>query len=535
MAKASAKPTLKITSRVLAGVLALSLSSCDFAPNYKRPTYALPNGWKGQGILEDAKPSAPSLTMEWWKMWHDPVLDKLEKQLLEQNTTLKEAQERVTQARDVAKESESRLFPQMTGAGGMSQNRGSKKRLFYSGYGVNYESNESYSAAATWEPDFWDYIRNQTHMYKNLAQQTAAEYALTRLLLEAELADTYIAIRSLDAQIAVYTDSIKYFKAAVEITRLRQGGSIGAGLDVSRSENQLYSSQGAQQKLIGERQVLEHALAILVNEIPRNFTLKPSKAAEIPMKYVGVKVNIPSELLQRRPDVAMAERRMAAISRSIGVSRAAFFPHITLSASGGFMDGGFDLTNLSNAMWRAAVQFVEPIFTGGQRRAALQRSWSQYRESVDSYRTVVLGAFADVEDGISETHFYRSEQKRLKQAVNAALRAQSMTLALYTGGVSNYLDALVAQQDALSSRLLEVKANARQLQSTVRLVRALGGGWNEKLMPTVKQIDPFNTFNYSATDHPRKLSDVPTNPTDPLKDTSASEHKEKHHHHHSKH
>ena len=496
---------------LLAGGLSFFLASCNLAPKYRTPHFIYPDGWEGKGIMGNAKPADAVVRGEWWKLFHDPQLDELEDRLNAYNPDLQAAAEVFTQERDIARETESRLYPQLAGGAQMSRNKQSEGRLFLrrSNNTPIYESNVAYSGAATWEPDFWDAIRNQTHMQKNLAQAGAAEYALTRLSLQAELASNYMALRGIDAQLAVYDDSIRYFRTAVEITRLRQGGAIGAGLDVSRAENELYSAQAAKSYLLATRQVQEHAIAVMVNMVPASFHIQPIRDFRLHFDTIRVKEGIPSTLLERRPDVAMSERQMAAAARAIGVSRAAFYPHITISATGGFEDSGFDLASISKAFWRVAVQAVEPLFTGGMRRAALQRAWSQYRERVDAYRATVLAAFQDVEDGLSQTALYHQERLQQHQAVDAALRTQNMTMALYTGGLTNYLDALVAQQDALKARLLEVQAQTRQVQATVRLIRALGGGWSSTLLPDIKSIDPIGPLQYEGLHHARPAGEVP--------------------------
>ncbi|MUG90618.1 efflux transporter outer membrane subunit [Bombella sp. ESL0385] len=493
------------------GGLSLCLTSCDLAPHYHTPHFIYPDGWAGKGIMGDAQPADAIERGQWWTLFHDPQLDDLEKRLEAYNPDLQAAAEVFTQERDIARETESRLYPQLAGGAQMSRNKQSEGRLFLrrSNNTPIYESNVAYSGAATWEPDFWDAIRNQSHMQKNLAQAGAAQYALTRLSLQAELASNYVTLRGIDAQLAVYDDSIRYFRTAVEITRLRQGGAIGAGLDVSRAENQLYDAEAAKSDLMAARQIEEHAIAVMVNMVPASFHIEPIKDIRMHFGTIRVQSGLPSTLLERRPDVAVSERQMAAAARAIGVSRAAFYPHIVISATGGFEDSGFDLASISRAFWQIAVQAVEPLFTGGMRRAALQRAWSQYRERVDAYRATVLGAFQDVEDGLSETGLYHQEQLQQHQAVEAALRTQAMTMALYTGGLSNYLDALVAQQDALKARLLEVQAQMKQVQATVRLIRALGGGWSDKLLPDIKSIDPIGPLQYKGLHHARPAGEVP--------------------------
>ncbi len=495
---------IRRSGAALGAVLMASLSACDLSPDYKPTQFLYPNGWGGKGVLVDGKPSDGQPRGDWWTMFHDPQLDALEARLLQSNPDLQAQAEAFTQARDVARETEAQLYPQFNGSAGGTKNRTSATRLWRARGATSalYESSEFYSGAATWEPDFWDRIRNQSHLQKNLAQASAADYANSRLSLQAELASDYLGLRGLDAQYAVYDDSIRYYRTAVQITRLRQSGAIAAGLDVSRAENQLYSTMAAQSNVVAQRQVLEHAIAVLVNTVPASFHVPQENSQFLRFHTVQVDAGIPSQLLERRPDIAESEREFAASSRAIGVSRAAFYPNVTFSASGGFMNNGFDLANMANSMWSYGVQAVEPLFTGGLRRAALQRAWSQYRQNADNYRATVLAAFQEVEDGLSQTREFHRQQMQQAEAVAAALRTQRMTMALYTGGLTNYLDVVVAQQAALTARIDEVQAQTTQLQATVRLIRALGGGWDRSQLPSIKEIEPFHALQYDNLHRP---------------------------------
>lgn len=488
------------------------LSGCDLAPKYEAPKFIYPDGWKGKGVLVDGKPADDVPKGKWWEVFHDPQLNALEEKMLASNPDLQAQAEIFTQSRDIARETEAQLAPQLNGSAGMSNNKTSLTRL-WRGSNANSPTTESsvfYSGAATWEPDFFSRIRNSTRMQKNMAQASAADYANLRLMLEAELASNYLGLRGLDAQYAVYDDSISYYQTAVKITRLRQAGAIAAGLDVSRAENQLFATMAAQSNVRAQRQVLEHAIAVMVNTVPGSFHITPAKGPSLPYATLRIPAGLPSQLLERRPDIASAERNLAANSRAIGVARAAFYPDVTFSLNGGFMNNGFDLASLGNSMWSYGVQAVEPLFTGGLRRAALQRAWAQYRESADHYRSTVLSAFQDVEDGLSQTTAFADQQRQQTEAVDAALRTQRMTMSLYTGGLTNYLDVVVAQQAALVARVDAVQAQTIQLQASVRLIKALGGGWDRAALPSVKSIDPFGVLQYDGLHHPRPAGDVDT-------------------------
>jgi outer membrane protein TolC len=213
-----------------------------------------------------------------------------------------------------------------------------------------------------------------------------------------------------------------------------------------------------------------------------------------------VPVGVPSSLLQRRPDIASAERQMASKNAGIGVSRAAFYPNITLSANAGFEDAGFGLLSLSNSLWMIGASAVVPLFEGGLRRAELQRSWSQYAQTRDNYRSLVLSAFQEVEDGLALTANQQAQAQQQSQAVTEAGKAQTLTLQLYVGGLTNYLDALVAQQTELTARTTEVQVEVSRLQASVGLIRALGGGWSTADLPSEDRVLPFGPLDYADSD-----------------------------------
>ena len=320
--------------------------------------------------------------------------------------------------------------------------------------------------------------------------------------LQAELADDYIALRGLDRQLAIYHASIAYYEQAVRITMQRLQGRIGAALDVARARGQLNSTQALLNGAVGNRAVLQHAIAVLVNVNPSSFSI-PEAAAER-LTAPAVPVGVPSSLLQRRPDIAGAERQMASANAEIGVSRAAFYPNITLSANAGFEAAGFGLASLPNSLWMIGASAVMPLFEGGLRRAELQRSWSQYAQTRDNYRSIVLSAFQEVEDGLALTTNLQAQAQQQSQAVAEAGKAQTLTLQLYVGGLTNYLDALVAQQTELTALTTEVQVEVSRLQASVGLIRALGGGWSTADLPSEDGVLPFGPLDYAGNDrHPR--------------------------------
>ncbi|MFT8420018.1 MAG: efflux transporter outer membrane subunit [Gluconacetobacter sp.] len=491
------------------GVL-VGVAGCDMAPAYHPDHFVFPDNWKGEGTVRYAAPNEAALRGDWWTLLGDPILNRLEEQANRVNPDLQVAAETFTQARDMAAEAQAGLYPQVSANAGMGKYKGSQHRLWrgHGATGPTYMSSEQYSGTATWEPDFWSAIRNRKRMRTQQAQERAADYAVMRLSTDAELASDYIAIRGLDAQDAVYRDSIRTYKLAVQITQMRQAGAIAAGLDVSRAENQLYATEAQETDLLARRAVLEHAIAAFVGVAPAAFHLEPENQMRFP--DVAVPMLLPSALLERRPDVAAAEREMAQANRAIGVSRAAFYPNVSVNAMTGFMDNGFTLADLSNSMYSYAVQAVMPLFQGGLRRAELQRTWSQYRQAEDNYRGTVLQAFQDVEDGLTMTGQLRAELAQQHRSVQAAMRTQGMTMALYTGGLTNYLDVVVAQIAALTARIAEVQVETRRHQATVALIRALGGGWTRTQLPSDKSIMPFAPLQYDGLRVPKEAGGIAT-------------------------
>jgi outer membrane protein, multidrug efflux system len=491
----------------MAVLLAVSaLAGCDLAPTYHAPAMVLPASYTGTGPFVKAVPSDQLQRGPWWQMFGDPQLDSLEEQLDKANPDLAAARETWQQARDAVAEARSGLFPELGMNAFTSENRESHHTLFHSGGGPYQEQSNGWGGAASWQPDFWGETRNLTREASRNAQGTAAALADARLSLEMELASDYMAIWGFDKQHEVYAQTIKAYKTAVSITQMRLADQISSGLDVARAQNQLASAQAADTEVLAQRSVLEHAVAALVGANPIDFRLAalPRQNYAVP----SVPVSVPSLLLQRRPDIAQAERTMAAANAAIGVSRAAFYPNIRLSASAGFEDTGLGLASLPNALWAVGAAAMMPLFEGGLRRAQLQASWSSFDQAGDRYRSTVLQAFREVEDDLSLTDRLATEAQQQEAALQAAMKVQQISLSLYTEGLDNYLNVTVAQIAALSAQIAEVQVQTRRLQTSVALIGALGGGWSIDQLPTPEQTVPFGPLARVT----RAASDAAANP-----------------------
>ena len=469
------------------------LSGCDLAPVYHTPQMMLPADYRGSGPFVRANPQDQLARGPWWQIFNDPDLDRLEKELDAANPDLQAAEETYTQARDVVGEAESGLYPQLDTQTFVSENKESVHTLFHSDTTPNQQPSNGYGGAATWEPDFWDEIRNTAKRAKASAQGTAALVASARLSLEIELANDYMATHGLDTEHAAYQQATAFYEKAVKITQMRFAGKISSGLDVERADNQLSSAQAQDTEVQAQRAVLEHAIAVLAGENPTTFRLPVRTDEQIALPEIPA--GVPSELLQRRPDIAQAERAMAAANAAIGVSRAAFYPNIRLNAMAGFEDTGFALASLPNTLWAMGASAMLPLFEGGLRKAQVQASWSQFAQTGDNYRATVLTAFRQVEDNLVLTSKLATEAAQQQAALQAAVKVQNISMSLYRDGLDNYLNVTVAQIAALTAQITEVQVQTRRLQTAVALTGALGGGWTTANLPTPDQTIPFNPLS----------------------------------------
>jgi efflux transporter, outer membrane factor (OMF) lipoprotein, NodT family len=497
-------------------LLLLSLAACsdlfpaaDLAPTYQPPEYVVPATWHGASPFVEANPSDTELRPDWWQLFDDPVLTTLIEQAMAANPDLEAAAERFVQARDMMMKARSQYLPRLGLGFGASDNRASVNALFFPRDIAQQASSVSLGGLASWEPDFWSALRNATRIETYRAEERAAEYGLARLSLQAEIGTNYFLLRGYDAQIAIYTQSIDLYRRSLNIVKAQFAGAIASALDVARVESLLFSTETQLARVQGQRQVTEQAIAILVNMAPTNFTVKPVN--EIRVVSFTLPRTLPSTLLERRPDIAKMERQMAQASRAIGIARAAFFPNVSFRAGGGFEDVGFNLISLANSFWSYGATISMPLFQAGFRRAQLQQSWSAYRETEDRYRSTVLNAFREVENNLSLTGQLTLAANRQDAAVGATFKAQNLTTELYQGGLASSLELIYAQVATLTARIESVQIKSELLQSSVALVRALGGGWNRNQLPKDDQIQPFGTFQYVNLNKPAPLKGIDVN------------------------
>ena len=442
------------------------------------PEYVVPVSWHGSSPFVEAKPSDGELRPDWWKLYDDPVMDSLVEQAMAANPNLQAAAERFVQARDMMMTARSQYCPRLGLGFGASDNRASENALFFPRDISQFGTSVSVGGLASWEPDFWSALRNATRIETYRAEERAADYGLARLSLQAEIGANYWTLRGYDAQIAIYSQSIVLYKRSLDIVKAQFAGAIASALDVARVESLLFTTEAQLAKVQGQRQVTEQAIAILVNMAPASFTIKP--VDDLRVANFTIPRTIPSTLLERRPDIAGMERQMAQASRAIGIARAAFYPNVTFRAGGGFEDVGFNLISLANSFWSYGA-------------------------------TVSLPLFREVENNLSLTNQLTLAANRQDAAVGATFKAQNLTTELYQGGLASSLELIYAQVATLTARIESVQIKADLLQSSVALIRALGGGWNRNQLPTDEQIQPFGTFQYVNLDKPPAVGGIDVN------------------------
>lgn len=465
-----------IRRAVALSFLALLLGGCSVGPNYQRPSTEVPPAYKETGNFKEAQPSDAIAKGKWWEVYDDPQLNSLEEQIAVSNQSLKAAQEQFLQARAALRIARAGYYPNLSvnpSAAGYRQSQ--NKTLFSQGETVTYPD-YLIPVDASWEPDVWGRVRRSVEASRSELQATAADLANVNLSLQAELAMDYFQLRGLDSQKKLLDSTVDSYQKALELTQSRYKGGIASAVDVAQAQTQLETTRAEDQDVEVQRAAFEHSIAVLIGKPPADFSQPASPLSGPPP---AIPPGLPSELLERRPDIAAAERRMQESNAQIGVARAAYFPQFTLGAGGGFESSA--ISNLlagPSGFWSLAGSAAELIFDGGQRRGLNEQARSAYRESVDNYRQTTLGAFQEVEDNLAALNILETEAKTEEGAVAAAQHSLDLSNTRYRGGVASYLEVTTAESVALGDEVTSVEILTRRVVASVLLIKALGGGWN---------------------------------------------------------
>ncbi len=464
--------------RVAALGLCALLAACSLAPPLAIPDVPIAADYKERAPWTDARPSDAMPRERWWTQFGDSELDALQERLVQNSPDLDAAFARYQQAQALADQNRSALFPALSTNANVQRDRQAELRPLRV---LGPSSPDQYGSATLglqldYEFDLWGRIRNAVAAGKANEAAARGDLESARLSLQAQLADSYIALRGLDREKALLDDAVGAYAKALDLTTTRHDGGVASGLDVARAQTQLDTTRSQAEQSLAQRALLEHAIAALVGESPSNFTIVP-RLADIALPVVPS--GVPSLLLQRRPDIAAAERRIAAANASIGVARAAFYPSVTLSGSGGYQSSDIgNFINAPNTFWAIGPSLFLSLFDAGRRQAEVDRTRAVLEENSARYRGVVLGAFQQVEDNLALLNHYRTAADSERSGVDAAQRALDFATLRYREGAVNYLEVVIAQTAALQSRRSALTLDTLQRRASVQLIRALGGGWS---------------------------------------------------------
>jgi NodT family efflux transporter outer membrane factor (OMF) lipoprotein len=470
------------------------VAGCSFAPKYQRPSVQTPAAFKESApdhpemtnIWKVAQPSDAVLRGKWWAMYNNAELNALEEQVAVSNQNVAAAFANFLSARAVVKEARSQLFPTLAANPGVTRSRQALGTRFGSTSGAVTFSDYSLPLDATWQLDLWGRVRNTVKANAYEAQATSADVENTRLTAQAELAADFLQLRAQDSLKQLFADTVRAYRESYELTKVRFQTGIASDEDVAQAETQLKTAEAQETNIGLLRAQLEHAIALLIGKPPAELSIP---VAPLNTNPPAIPFGVPSQLLERRPDIAAAERRVAEANTRIGVAKAAYYPTVTLSASAGLEGAtGASLFEWSSRFWSVGASLAETIFDAGLRKATVQQFVATYQNTVAQYRQTVLTAFQQVEDKLSTLHILATQVEQQQGAVKASERNLNLATERYKLGIDSYLNVITAQTTYLVNRQTLVNLEAQRMTASVQLVEALGGGWNASQMPSPAQL-----------------------------------------------
>ena len=456
-------------------VLTVLLGACAVGPDYQRPAVSVGADYKEAKGWKPAQPGDTGLRADWWHSYNDAVLNGLMDGLLASNQNIAQAEAQYRQAQALVKSARAGFFPTVTG--GLSSTRsGSHNPDTGSGASSSRSSQSELSGTVSWEPDIWGKVRRSVESSRASLEASAADMAATRLSMQSTLAQTYFNLRALDAEKRLYAQTLAAYQRSLTTTENRYHAGVAAQSDVEAARTQLENARTDALALDWQRAQYEHALAVLTGQAPSSFALAPDQTVgtvpEIP-------VGLPSQLLERRPDVAAAERRTAQANAQIGVAQVAWFPDLTLSTNGGFSNSQLALWMAAPAtFWSLGPALAMTLFDGGARQANIEQSRAAYDAQVAAYRSTVLGALQEVENYLVQLSVMAREQQTQDRALAAARESLRLTENQYQAGIIDYLSVAQVETTALSTERSALSLRAARLVASVQLIAALGGGWH---------------------------------------------------------
>lgn len=474
----------------LIAAISLFLTGCVVGPKYQRPAVpAPPPAYKEAGDWKAAQPNELKLGGKWWEIFQDPQLNALEEQISVSNQNLKAAAAQYQQARALLRYSRADYYPTVTAGASATRTRISNNRPPRNSVFNGITSNDfTLPFDLSYEADVWGRVRRTVESYREQAQASAADLATVNLSMHADLAVFYFQARSLDAQEQMLNSTVTQYEQALELTTSRFTGGIASEVEVQQARTQLETTRAQAVDVGVLRAQYKHAVATLIGQSASTFDLPPLPLTTPPPP---IPLGMPSELLERRPDIAAAERRVAAANALIGVAKSAYYPQINLGATGGF-ESGVITTLLSgpSILWSAGPSALVTVFDVGRRRAASDQAIAAHDFEVASYRQAVLSGFQQVEDNLAAVRVLEQEAKVQDKAVVAARRSLDLSITRYKGGVTSYLEVITAQSATLTDEVTAVNILGRRMVATIQLIQALGGGWDSTSLPQGPEVLP---------------------------------------------
>jgi NodT family efflux transporter outer membrane factor (OMF) lipoprotein len=464
----STLPTVLLIT-VLSTVLSALLSSCAVGPDYVKPSVETPTAFKEAAGWKMAEPRDQEIRGKWWEIYNDPILNSLQEQVNVSNQNLAQAEARYRQASTLVQSARASYLPSVTG--NVSTSRGNRG----TGTLSNTATSHSLSASANWEVDLWGRVRRTVEANEANAQASAADLEATRLSIQAQLAQSYFQLRTTDTQQDLLDRTVADYQRSLQLTQNQYAAGVIPNANVVLAQTQLKTTQAQALDLGIQRAQLEHAIALLVGKPASSFSIdKAPLTSTVPSLPFGM----PSNLLERRPDIAAAERRMAAANAQIGVAKSAYYPDLTLGATAGFQSSSMaNWLSLPNRFWSVGPALAMTLFDGGARRAQTDQSIAAYDANVAAYRQTVLTGFQEVEDNLAALRILEQEADIQAEALQSARRSVELTTNQYQAGIVNYLNVISVQTTALGNERAALDIQNRRLAASVLLIKALGGGW----------------------------------------------------------
>lgn len=466
--------------------LLLLLGACSLAPPLKVPEVPTADAYKESGPWAPARPADRLPRDSWWTLYDNAELDALETRLIAGNPSLAAALANYAQAKALSDQARAGLFPTLGVNASAERAHNSANAPVTTA--PHYYDDYILGGTVSYELDLWGQIRNEVRAGEANAAASAADLENARLSLTAQLVQDYVQLRSLDQQSAILADTVKAYARALSLAQQRHDAGIAPGLDVAQAQTQLDSTRSQASQILAQRALMEHAIAALVGVSASTFSIP---AAIVHIELPPVPSGVPSTLLERRPDVAAAERRMVAANAGIGVARAAYFPSLTLNAQGGFQSTSIaNLLSAPSSFWALGPSVLLSVFDGGLRRAQVAEARASFDASAANYRGTAVAAFQQVEDSLAELNHYHDAAVEERAAVEAAQRTLNLSMALYLQGAADYLTVVTSQTALLQAQLQALSLDTLQLTASVDLVRALGGGWEDSPLQAYAGKDP---------------------------------------------